>query len=120
MGETLERAMLIGVIVLNFLIALYGLYLTQQMWNLRRAFSQAADTLILAERNTHNLLSGAPQGIERRELSVRQFRQNYRQLEPKLQQAQQALTLVAMGRSLIFNPRLTQRLRKSATKRMNR
>ncbi|MBW4523888.1 MAG: hypothetical protein KME18_01645 [Phormidium tanganyikae FI6-MK23] len=112
--------MLISVIVLNLLIALYGFHLAWQMWNLRRTFSQAADALILAERNTHNLLGGAPQGIERRELSVRQFHQNYRQLEPKLQQARQALALIGMGRSLIFNPRLTQRLRKSATKRMNR
>ncbi len=110
--------MLIGVIVLNLLLALYGFYLTRQLWNLRRTFSQAADALMVAERNTHNLLSGAPQGIERRELSVRQFHQNYRQLEPKLQQAQKALALIGIGRSLLFNPRLS--LRKSATKRMNR
>ncbi|MBD1844910.1 hypothetical protein H6F89_16205 [Cyanobacteria bacterium FACHB-63] len=112
--------MLIAVIVLNLLLALYGFYLTWQMWNLRRTFSQAADALVLAEQNTHNLLSGAPEGIERRELTVRQLRQNYRQLQPKLQQAQKAMALLGMGRSMFLSPRLPQRLGKSATKRMNR
>jgi len=112
--------MLIGVIVLNFLLALYGFYLAWQVWNLRRAFSRAADVLIIAERNTHNVLNGAPEGIKRKELGVRQLRQKYRQLEPKLHQAQKALVLIGMGRSLFSAPKLTQRLRKSATKRMNR
>ncbi|GAP96971.1 hypothetical protein [Leptolyngbya sp. NIES-2104] len=112
--------MLIGVIVLNLAIALYGFYLTWQMWNLRRSFSQAADTLNLAEQNTHNVLNGAPEGIGRTGGSIRQFHQNYRALEPRLQQAQKALAVIGMGRSLMFNMRFSQRLRKSATKRMNR
>ncbi|MER3435092.1 MAG: hypothetical protein C4288_17155 [Leptolyngbya sp. ERB_1_1] len=112
--------MLTGVIILNLLLALYGFRLTWQIWNLRRTFSRAADALIVAERNTHNLLNGAPESIERKELTVRQLRQNYRQLEPKLQQAQKALALIGIGRLLFSAPKLTQRLRKSATKRMNR
>lgn len=112
--------MLIAVIVLNLSLALYGFYLTWQMRNLRQVFSKAADALILAEQSTHNLLSGAPEGIERRELGVHQLRQNYRQLQPKLQQAQKALALIGMGRSMFFNPRLSKRLGKSATKRMSR
>lgn len=112
--------MLIAVIVLNLALALYGFYLTWQMWNLRRTFSQAADALILAERNTHNVLNGAPEEIDRKGSGIRQFHQNYRALEPKLQQAQKALALIGMGRSLMLNPRLNPRLRKSATKRMNR
>ncbi|MBE9010030.1 hypothetical protein IQ250_07410 [Pseudanabaenaceae cyanobacterium LEGE 13415] len=112
--------MLIAVIVLNLAIALYGFYLTWQMWNLRRTFSQAADALILAEQNTHHVLNGAPGEIERRGNGIRQLHQNYRALEPKLQQAQKALALIGMGRSLMLNPGLNQRLRKSATKRMTR
>lgn len=112
--------MVIGVIVLNLVIALYGFYLTWQMWNLRRTFSQAADSLILAEQNTHNVLNGAPEAIESKGGSIRQFHQNYRALEPKLQQAQKALAVIGMGRSLMFNLRLNPRGRKSATKRMNR
>ncbi len=111
--------MLIGVIVLNFLLAAYGFHLAWQLWKLRRAFSQAADALILAERHTHRVLSGAPSGIERRELGVYQARQTYRKLEPKFQHVQQALAVLGLGRSLFFNPMITQRLKKSATKRMN-
>lgn len=112
--------MLIAVIVLNLAIALYGFHLAWQMWNLRRAFSKAADALILAEQNTHNVLNGAPEAIARRGQGIRQFHQNYRALQPKLQQAQKALAVIGMGRSLMFNVQSTQRLRKSATKRMNR
>jgi hypothetical protein len=112
--------MLIAVIVLNLALALYGFYLTWQMWGLRRAFSRAADALVNAERQTHNVLYGAPTAIERRQVGVQQLRQTYRQLEPKVRQAQQVLALVGMGRSLLFNPFLNQRLRKSTTRRMTR
>ena len=112
--------MVIGIIILNLLVALYGFYLTRQLWKLRRAFSQAADALTLAEYHTHKLLNSAPSAIERRELGIHHARQTYQQLEPRFEQVQQALAVLGMGRSLFFNPMVTQRLRKSATKRMNR
>lgn len=112
--------MLIAVIVLNLALALYGFYLTWQMWRLRQAFSRAADALVVAERQTHRVLYGAPGAIERRQVGVQQLRQTYRQLAPKVQQAQQALALVGIGRSLFLSPFLSQRLRKSVTKQMSR
>jgi hypothetical protein len=112
--------MLIAVIVLNLALATYGFYLTWQMWKLRQAFSRAADVLILAEQNTHRVLYGAPGAIERRQLGAQRLRQTYRQLEPQVRQAQQALALLGMGRSLLLNPLLNPSLKKSATKRMSR
>lgn len=112
--------MLIAVIVLNLALALYGFYLTWQIWGLRRTFSKAADALVIAERQTYRTLYGAPNAIDRRYVGVQHLRQTYRQLEPKVRQAQQALALLGMGRSLFFNPFLNQRLRKSTTRRMTR
>ncbi|HTL89405.1 MAG TPA: hypothetical protein VL134_08380 [Leptolyngbya sp.] len=112
--------MLIGVIVLNLLLASYGFYLTWQIRNLHRSLAQAAEALILAEQNARYLLSGAPSSLERRELRIRQARKLYRQLDPKLQQAEKALALLGIGRSMFFNSTLAQRLKKSATNRKSR
>jgi hypothetical protein len=108
--------MLIAVIVLNLALALYGFYLTWQMWQLRQAFSRAADALVVAEQQTHRILYGAPTAIERKQIGVQKLRLTYRQLEPKVRQAQQAFALLGMGRSLFLTPLLSQRAKKFATK----
>jgi ribosomal protein S18 acetylase RimI-like enzyme len=116
--------MLIAVIVLNLALALYGFYLTWQMWRLRQAFSRAADALVVAEQQAYQVLYGAPAALERPQESAQQLRQTYRQLMPKIRQAQQAYALLGMGRSTFLTPLLTQRSKKFATKsstgRMNR
>lgn len=112
--------MLIAVIVLNLALASYGFYLTWQMWQLRQAFSRAADALVVAERQTHQVLYGAPSAIERQQIGVQKLRHTYRQLAPKVRQAQQAFALLGMGmgmgRSLFLTPLLNQRAKKFATK----
>lgn len=108
------------VVVLNLALALYGLHLALHVWRLRQAFSRAADALIVAERSTYAVLHGAPEAILKGQLCSRDLRQRYQQLAPKYQRARQALTLVSMGRSLMFRPALTQRLSRSATKRIIR
>jgi hypothetical protein len=55
------------VITINMLIASGCLYVAWQVWKLRIALSRAADGLIAAERATAQVLSGAPQGIGRRD-----------------------------------------------------
>ncbi|MCU0550254.1 MAG: hypothetical protein MUC48_12965 [Leptolyngbya sp. Prado105] len=116
--------MLIAVIVLNLALALYGFYLTWHMWRLRQAFSRAADALVVAERQTHQVLYGAPDAIGRHQIGAQNLRQTYRQLVPKVRQAQQALALLGMGRSIfrppLLNPRAKKIATKSSTGRMNR
>lgn len=89
------------VVVLNVLLALYGFQLARQFWRLRRSFSQAADRLIVAEQVTHKVLHGAPEAIRRGQLNARQLRDRYQQLEPKLRQAQRALAIIGIGRSIL-------------------
>jgi hypothetical protein len=85
------------VITINMLIASGCLYVAWQVWKLRIALSRAADGLIAAERATAQVLSGAPQGIGRGETGVYQLRQQYQQLEIKLQRVQQILKLLGLG-----------------------
>lgn len=104
------------VVVLNVLLALYGIQLARQMWGLRQALARAADALILAEQNTHSVLSGAPEAIRKQQLTAHQLREKYQQLEPKFRQARQALIVLGLGRSLLL-PRMS-RSKKSATKKL--
>jgi len=85
------------VIVINLLIATGCWYVAWRVWKLRSALSKAADALISAERATHRVLSGAPQGIGRGETGVRHLRQQYRLLEVKLLRVQQILKLLGLG-----------------------
>lgn len=104
------------VVMLNVLLALYGIQLTRQVRGLRRALAKATDTLISIEHHTHSVLSGAPEAIHKQQLTAHQLREKYHQLEPKFQQARKALIVVGLGRSLLL-PRLS-RSKKSAPKKL--
>lgn len=85
------------VIIINLLIATGCLYVAWQVWKLRLALSKATDALVSAERATHNVLSGAPQGIGQGETGVYYLRQRYQVLEAKLLRVQQILKLLGLG-----------------------
>jgi len=85
------------VIVLNLLIATGCLSVAWQVWKLRSALSNAADALLSAERATHRVLRGAPQGIGKGETGVYHLRQKYQLLEVKLLRVQQILKLLGVG-----------------------
>jgi hypothetical protein len=92
-----EVVMVAVVIVLNLLIGVGCLVVARRVWKLRSALSKAADALISAERATHNVLSGAPQGIGKGETGVRSLRRQYQNLEVKLLRVQQILKLLGLG-----------------------
>jgi hypothetical protein len=85
------------VIVLNVLIATGCLSVAWRVWKLRSALSNAADALVSAERATHSVLSGAPDGIGRGETGVYHLRQQYQQLEAKLLKVEQILKALGLG-----------------------
>lgn len=62
-----------------------------------------------AERKTHNVLRRAPQAITTGQIGVYQLRQDYAQLSPKLQQIQQFLAILNLGRSLLGRRSLVKR-----------
>jgi hypothetical protein len=88
--------MLTVVVVLNVLISLLCLYVAWQVWNLRRALAATADAVLLAERNTYNLLHGAPEAISQGQVGVSRARESYQQLELQLQKVQQVLMLLSL------------------------
>ena len=89
--------MIIPVIVINLLIALFCLYAAWKVWRWGKNLSIAADALVRAEQSTHAVLSGAPEAISRGQSGTQQLRQQYRQLEFQIQQAQQILALTGLS-----------------------
>ncbi len=90
--------MLTVVITVNVLIAGFCFFVAWKVWQLRRVLVKVTTALDRAERSTHRVLYGAPDAIRRGELGIHQLRQRYRQLEPQLAQAQQALSILSLGR----------------------
>lgn len=90
--------MVMVVLVLNGLLALLCLYVAWQVCRWRSMLSRVADTLTVAERVTHRVLRSAPQAIATGQLGTAQLRQHYRLLTLQLQQVQQILTLLGLGR----------------------
>ena len=88
------------VVVINLLLALFCFYLAWKVWQFRRAIANAADALLVAERNTHKVLHGAPNAILKGQIGTSQFRQRYQQLEPHYQKARQALALLSVGQTV--------------------
>jgi monoamine oxidase len=96
------------IVTLNLLLAVFCLYVAGRIWQFRRALAQATEALTIAERNTHNVLCGAPEAIIRGQIGTRQLRQSYQQLQPQLARAKQAFALVSFSQSVWQRRRLTQ------------
>jgi uncharacterized protein YoxC len=92
--------MTLPLIALDLAIALLGLYLTWQVWKLRRTLANVADTVTSIERQTHRVLTEAPAVLAQGQHRTQQARQLYRQLERQLQRLQQMFALLGWGRRL--------------------
>ena len=88
------------VVILNILLSLLCLYVAWQVWNLRRVLAATADAVTLEERNTYNVLHGAPNAIYNGQMGVEGLRERYQQLDRQVQQLQQVLTLLGLVRSI--------------------
>jgi len=106
--------MLILVVVINILIAGFCFVVAWHVWKLRRVLVKVTNALDTAEQSTHQVLYGAPEAIQRGEIGIYQLRQKYRQLEPQLRRAQQALTLLSFGQ-IVWQQRLRLSRRRSTS-----
>ncbi len=109
--------MLQAVVVTNFFLSLVCLFVAWKIWQLRRTLAQVADTLLSVERNTHNILYGAPKAISQGQVGTAQLRKHYQQLEPQLQRARQSLALLSLGLGLWQRRSRTQFARKPTRRR---
>lgn len=92
--------MLTAVVVINLILSLLGFYVAWQLWCLRQVFLQAEQNILTAERNTYNVLHGAPDYIVVGQRGTNALRHQYRHLERQLEQLQSVLGLLSFGTSL--------------------
>jgi hypothetical protein len=96
-----KSAMIILVLIFNAILAAMCFYIAWQLWLWRQALAQVADALIDAERVTHEVLNGAPEGILQGQIGSHQLRQSYRQLDSQRRQVQKLLGFLSFGTDLL-------------------
>jgi hypothetical protein len=92
--------MLTGVLIVNLLISLVCFYIAAKVWKVRRILERFETRIAAMNRCTSTILTQSPDFLGNRQQAVRQWRRNYLQLELQLQQVQQLLGLLGLGRRL--------------------
>ncbi|MFB2936335.1 hypothetical protein ACE1B6_13870 [Aerosakkonemataceae cyanobacterium BLCC-F154] len=77
--------MIVIVVTINILIALFNFYLAWQIWKIRRSIAGATKAIVVAERNTYNVLHSAPDTIILGQKGSKTLREKYRNLEFQLE-----------------------------------
>jgi hypothetical protein len=88
------------VVVLNFLIALLCLGMAWQMGKVRRLLANATKALIVAERNTYNVLSPAPNAILKGQAGISWLTAQYQQSPYLLQPVQRVFVWLVIGQKI--------------------
>ncbi len=101
--------MLTAVVIINLLISVVCFYIAAKVWKIRRTIARLEIRIAAIERCSSNVLSKSPDFLGKRQQGTRQLRRRYQQLELQLQQVQQLLGLLGLGRMLWF--RRDRRLR---------
>jgi len=70
------------------------------VWKIRRTIARFEFRIAAIERCSRNVLGKSPDFLAKRQQSAHQLRRNYQQLELQLQQVQQLLGLLGLGRTL--------------------
>ncbi len=96
-----KSAMITLVLIFNAILAAMCFYIAWQLWQWRQALAQVADALIDAERVTHEVLNGAPEGILQGQIGSHQLRQSYRQLDTQRRQVKKLLGFLSFGTNLL-------------------
>ncbi len=92
--------MLSAVVIINLMISAIGFYIAGRVWKIRRTIALFEVRIAAIERCSSNVLSKSPDFWAKRQQGTHQLRRNYQQLELQLQQVQQLLGLLGLGRRL--------------------
>ncbi|MEG4813047.1 MULTISPECIES: hypothetical protein [unclassified Microcoleus] len=92
--------MLNAVVIINILISVVCFYIAARVWKIRRTIARLELRIAAIERCSSNVLSTTPDFLGKRQQGTRQLRLRYQQLELQLQQVQQLLGLLGLGRML--------------------
>lgn len=87
-------------VVLIFNVALAGLcwYGAWRVWRLRQTFAEIADRLTLAEQQLYHLLHETPSTLLQAQQNTQQWRYQYGIIQGRIQQVQQLMALLGLGR----------------------
>ncbi|NJL44692.1 MAG: hypothetical protein HC922_00955 [Leptolyngbyaceae cyanobacterium SM2_3_12] len=90
--------MIAVAIGLNIVFALFGFYVAWRLWRLGQSLSNVADSLVVWERNSHNILnpSRVPPAILRGKTGTTRLRQHYAQLQQQVQRLRQLIAVVSI------------------------
>lgn len=90
--------MIAVAIGLNIIIALFGFYVAWRLWRLGLVLSNIADSLVLWERNTHNVLNPTviPPAIRLGQTGTARLRRQYAQLQLQVQRLRQLMAVVSL------------------------
>ncbi|MEG4327319.1 hypothetical protein [Microcoleus sp. herbarium5] len=92
--------MLTAVVIINLLISLVCFYIAAKVWKIRRTIARLEIRIAAIERCSSNVLTMSPDFLGKRQQGTRQLRGRYQQLELQLEQVQQLLGLLGLGRML--------------------
>lgn len=89
--------MLTIVLILNGLIAGLCWGVVWWFWRWRRKLAQVTAALVVAERQTRQVLENAPQSILQGQAGTQQLQSQYQQALRQLQQIKQIIGLIGLG-----------------------
>ena len=92
--------MLTAVVIINLLISGVCFYIAAKVWKIRGTIARLELRFAAMERRSSKVLSNSPRFLGKRQQGTRQLRRRYQQLELQLQQVQQLLGLLGLGRML--------------------
>ena len=92
--------MLAAVVIINVLISLVCFYIAGKLWLLRRTIALFEARITAMNRCTSYVLRKSPNFFANKQQLAHQWRRDYQQLELQLQQVQQLLGLLGLGRML--------------------
>ena len=92
--------MLTAVVIINLLISGVCFYIAAKVWKIRRTIARLEIRIAGMERRSSKVLSTSPGFLAKRQQGALQLRRRYQQLELQLQQVQQLLGLLGLGRTL--------------------
>ena len=108
--------MVIIVIIINIFISLLCLFLARKIWMLTLTINRLEKQLTLMENRTRLVLEKAPNFIDSGQRGSAKLRQNYRQLQAKRQQLEQALGLISLAVKVWPGGKKTQKIKSLGTK----
>lgn len=88
------------VVIINTIISLILFSAANKLWRIRKQLAIVADCFVTIERSTHKLLCKAPNAIYLGKDNISNLRYENQLLKLRIQQLQQIISLISLGRQI--------------------